>query len=115
MKVGFPMAPLAIVGKPNAKSLFYLLVHLIARAQSHRVPGNNGLYLLHIAVTGQMYNHFLDAAAGGAEPPRAQGLRDTSTHVPGGDAGQQLNEKLMWEQAQKVFNKGLNIEGGLIE
>ena len=115
MKAGFPMAPPAIVGRPNAKSLFDLLLHLINCAQSHRVPGNNGLNLLHIAVQGQMYNHFLDAAAGGAQPPRAQNPGDTPTHVPGGDAGQRSNEKLTWERDMKAHVEENNMEGGLIE
>ena len=113
MKAGFPMAPPAIVGRPNAKSLFDLLLHLINCAQSHRVPGNNGLNLLHIAVQGQMYNHFLDAAAGGAQPPRAQNPGDTPTHAPGGDPGQRSNEKLTWERDMKAHVEENNMEGGL--
>ena len=94
MMAGFPMSPGAIVGKPGARTLFDVLLHLIACAQSHRVEGNNGLNLLHIAVNGQMYNHFLTAGGGGAEPPRAADPGDTPVHVPGGDAAQRSNDSL---------------------
>ena len=86
MMAGFPMSPGAIVGKPGARTLFDVLLHLIACSQSHRVEGNNGLNLLHIAVTGQMYQHFLPAGGAGMEPPRAVDPGNTPNHAQGGNA-----------------------------
>ena len=97
MMAGFPMSPGAIVGKPSARSLFDVLLHLIACSQLHRVEGNNGLNLLHIAVTGQMYQHFLPLGGAGMEPNRAVDPGDTPVHAHGGNAAQRSNRKLAWE------------------
>ena len=91
MMAGFPMSPGAIVGKPSARLLFDVLLHLIACSQSHRVKGNTSLNLLHIAVTGQMYQHFLPLGGAGMEPNRAVDPGDTLVHANGGNAAQRSN------------------------
>ena len=115
MMAGFPMSPGAIVGKPSARTLFDVLLHLIACSQSHRVEGNNGLNLLHIAVTGQMYQHFLPLGGAGMEPNRAVDPGDTPVHAQGGDAAQRSNEKLAWERGKHVYAEENNMEAALIE
>ena len=115
MMAGFPMSPGAIVGKPGARSLFDVLLHLIICSQSHRVEGNNGLNLLHIAVTGKMYQHFLPAGGAGMEPNRAIDPGDIPVHANGGDAAQRLNEKLAWEQGKHIYAEENNMEAALIE
>ena len=109
------MSPGAIVGKPSARTLFDVLLHLIACSQSHRVEGNNGLNLLHIAVTGQMYQHFLPLGGAGMEPNRAVDPGDTPVHAQGGDAAQRSNEKLAWERGKHVYAEENNMEAALIE
>ena len=109
------MSPGAIVGKPSARLLFDVLLHLIAYSQSHRVKGNNGLNLLHIAVTGQMYQHFLPLGGAGMEPNRAVDPGDTPVHANGGNAAQRLNKKLAWEQGKHVYAEENNMEAALIE
>ena len=59
MLAGFPESPGAIIGRPTCKSLFKALRNLMECSQSHEVEGNNGLNLLHIAVTGAMYEYFM--------------------------------------------------------
>ena len=59
MLAGFPESPGAIVGQPTSKSLFKALRHLMECSQSHEVEGNNGLNLLHIAVTWAMHEYFM--------------------------------------------------------
>ena len=115
MMVGFPMSPGAIVGKPGARTLFDVLLHLIACSQLHCVEGNNGLNLLHIAVTRQMYQHFLPAGGAGKEPNRAVNPGDTPVHAHGGNAAQRSNKKLAWEQGKHIYAEENNMEAALIE
>ena len=115
MMAGFPMSLGAIVGKPGARLLFDVLLHLIACSQSHRVEGNNGLNLLHIAVTGQMYQHFLPLGGGGMKPNRAIDPGDTPVHTNGGNAAHRSNEKLAWERGKHIYAEENNTEAALIE
>ena len=79
------------------------------------MKGNNGLNLLHIAVTGQMYNHVLLAGGGGAEPPRAEKPGEYTNKYPGGDPAQQSNEKQGWERGKCIHAEENNMESALIE
>ena len=84
MLVGFLESPGAIIGQPTSKSLFKALRHLMECSQSHKVEGNNGLNLLHIAVTGAMYEYFIQDQENGKEPVLTADPGPTPQYLAGG-------------------------------
>ena len=115
MQTGFPTSPGTIVGKSTAKMLFDVLRHLCSCTQLHQVEGNNRLNLLHIAVQGQMYVHFLTDINNQVKPPRTANPGDIPTYLPNGDAAQWANNKLAWECGKMIFTEENNMNGALIE
>ena len=82
-------------------------------SQSHEVEGNNGLNLLHIAVSGAMYEYFLRGP--GNEPALTQDPGPTPQYTAGMDESQQANVKLLWELAKMNRKEEKNMNGALIK
>ena len=100
MLAGFPESPGAVMGRPTSKSLFKALWHLMKCSQLHEVEGNNGLNLLHIAVTGAIYKYLMRNPENGNEPALTADPGPAPQYVAGMDKVELANIKLLWELAK---------------
>ena len=114
MLAGFPESIGMIVGRPTSKSLFRALRHLMECSQSHKVEGNNGLNLLHIAVTGAMCVYFMRNPAGNV-PALTPDPGQAPQYAQGMDDAQRANVKLLWECAKMKRKEERNMNGALIK
>ncbi len=71
MLQAFPESPAAIVGEPSMKELIGVLGYLIDCSQSHESEANNGLNLLHICLSEDLYCAFVTDLAAQAYPQQA--------------------------------------------
>ena len=100
MLAGFPESPGAVMGRLTSKSLLKALRHLMECSQLHEVEGNNGLNLLHIAVTGAMYKYFMCDPENGNKPALTADPGPAPQYVAGMDKVELANVKLLWELAK---------------
>ena len=104
-----------IVGEPTPKEMIHTLLYLINCAQSHQVPNNNGLNVLHICLPAALYAFFVMDPANQQYLQRAQDPGNVPAHNTAGNAMIWSNANLEWECRKILCQNKNNMDRALVK